>query len=228
MGPWFDAWRRRLGWGSEFADLDPEGPRGVLLRGHRAYVGGYWEEIGQLQFDFLVAQGLRPEHTLLDIACGSLRLGVKAIPYLEPGHYLGIEKERALIRAGLEHELTPELRRERRPRILHDSRFRFRRFRQQVDMAMAQSLFTHLPPDLIALCLQRLRPSLQPEGVLFATFHEVEQARLNPAVPHDHGYFAYTRSQMEALGREQGYMPAYIGDWQHPRGQVMMAYRPLR
>ena len=74
------------------AFLDPEGDEGIQKRGHRDYIGGHWEEIGTLQFEFLRAQGLRPESYLLDIACGSLRLGVKAIPYLQPEHYLGIEK----------------------------------------------------------------------------------------------------------------------------------------
>ena len=49
---------------------------GVRRLGHRAFVGGdgdLWDRIGRLQFDFLVSQGLRPEHVLLDFACGSLR-----------------------------------------------------------------------------------------------------------------------------------------------------------
>lgn len=228
MSPLFDALRRRLGWDPSFATLDPHGQRGVRLRGHREYVGGHWEQIGQLQFDFLLARGLRPEHYLLDIACGALRLGVKAIPYLEPGHYLGIEKERSLLRAGLQQELPVDVREEKRPRLLHDGNFRFWRLRQTVDVAIAQSLFTHLPPRLIGRCLGRLRPWLQPDGVFYATFHEVAEARPNPLSPHDHGYFAYTRAQMEAFGREHGYGFEYIGQWQHPRGQVMVAYRPGR
>jgi len=63
---------------------------------HREYVGGMWEEIGTLQFNFLLSRGLKPESYLLDIGCGSLRLGVKAIPYLERSHYLGIEKHARL------------------------------------------------------------------------------------------------------------------------------------
>jgi hypothetical protein len=39
---------------------------------HRAYVGGLWEEIGTLQFEFLLRQGLAPSDCFLDIACGSL------------------------------------------------------------------------------------------------------------------------------------------------------------
>ena len=98
-------------------------------------------------------------------------------------------------------------------------------FATPVDVAIAQSLFTHLPPSLIGLCLKKLQPCLKPDGRFFATFFEVEQERENPSDPHDHGYFAYTRQQMEAFGSDQGYQVDYIGDWGHPRNQVMVVYR---
>jgi hypothetical protein len=85
-----------------------------------------------------------------------------------------------------------------------------------------------MPPRLIERCLRKLRPCLTEDGVCFATFFEVDQPRENPARAHDHGYFAYTRAEMLAFGERQGYEATYIGDWQHPRGQVMVAYRPKR
>jgi len=51
-------------------------------------VGGMWEQIGQLQFDFLVNHGLEPNHKLLDIGCGTLRGGRHFITYLVPGNYM--------------------------------------------------------------------------------------------------------------------------------------------
>ena len=42
----------------------------------------------------LLAEGLRPEHHLLDIGCGSLRLGCKAVPYLARNHLLLVMKLR--------------------------------------------------------------------------------------------------------------------------------------
>ena len=42
---------------------------------HRGVVGGMWDEIGKLQFEFMVKQGLKSEHKFLDIGCGSLRGG---------------------------------------------------------------------------------------------------------------------------------------------------------
>ena len=201
------------------------GPEGIAEAGHRDYVGGLWDEIGRLQFDFLVSQGLRPDHVLLDIACGSLRAGVHLIPYLEPGHYLGIDKEEELIRAGVERELDPAVREEKRPEFVVSAAFEFDRFTARPDYAIAQSLFTHLPEPLVRLCFARLRDVIQPDGVLFATYFESSRRKRNPRTPHDHAIFRYTRHAMTAFGGRR-WTAEYIGGWGHPRGQVMVRYRP--
>ena len=188
-------------------------------------MGGHWDEIGKLQFDFLVSRGMRRDSYLLDIACGALRLGVIAIPYLEPGHYLGIEKERSLVDIGLEKELGPRLRQAKQPNIVVSDAFDFEKLGQQADIAIAQSLFSHLPPKLIHLCLRNLLPHLGEGKALYATYFRVERPRANPETPHDHGYFAYTESEMLAFGTANGFEANYIGNWNHPREQVMVEYR---
>lgn len=207
------------------AFLDPEGDKGIETRGHREYIGGHWEEIGTLQFEFLKSKGLKPESYLLDIACGSLRLGVKAIPYLEPEHYLGIEKEAGLIAAGLEKELDKDVRAAKRPRLVVSDSFAFHEFSQKADFAIAQSLFSHFPPDLIHFCFKQLHPWLADDGAFYATYFEVDKPRKNASKPHDHGYFAYTKSQMLEFGQANGFTANYIGNWNHPRGQVIVEYR---
>ena len=204
----------------------PQGPDGVEQLGHRDYVGGLWEELGRLQFDYLVAEGLRPEHTLLDIACGSLRAGVHFVPYLEARHYLGMDKEADLIQAGVEEELGRALVESKRPELIVSASFEFERFSRRPDYALAQSLFTHLPAPDIEACLRALRGVIREGGAFYATFFESEGTRPNPAQAHDHGYFAYPRSEMEALGARCGWRAEYVGDWKHPRDQKMVRYRP--
>lgn len=218
-------WRLNLGAHKTAATLlPPEGSEGVERLGHREYVGGKWDEIGQLQFDFLVSNGLKPHHYLLDIACGSLRLGVKAIPYLERGHYLGIEKERSLIDLGIKQELGRELFEEKAPVLIADGAFDFTPFDDRPDFAIAQSLFTHLTPNLINLCFANLRPIVKPETRFFATYFLGECGGRNPSVSHDHGYFAYSVQEMLEFGTANGFAADYIGNWNHPRGQVMVEY----
>ena len=208
-----------------FRWLQPQGDIGIAQLSHRGYVGGMWEEIGNLQFDFLLSKGLTSESYLLDIACGSLRLGVKVIPFLDRGHYLGIEKESGLVKAGLEKELDPQVRTDKQPNIIISASFEFEKLGQQADFAIAQSLFTHIPASHINLCFRQLYPWLKDNGVFFATFHETERKVTNPKKPHDHGYFAYTKTEMCDLGKANGFTSNYIGDWDHPRDQVIVEYR---
>jgi hypothetical protein len=84
--------RKYLSFSSDPQPVGGEGPRG--------FVGGLWHELGELQFKFLVDHGLRPNHVLLDIACGSLRAGIRLIPYLQSGNYLGIDINSSLIEHG--------------------------------------------------------------------------------------------------------------------------------
>jgi SAM-dependent methyltransferase len=188
--------------------------------GHRDFVGGLWDEIGKLQFDFLVAQGLEPHHVLLDIGCGSLRGGVHFIPYLDPGHYLGIDKHAELIEAGLAELGNIDRGQEF---VVSDS-FEFARFSKRPDYAIAQSLFTHLTKRDIARCLRRLR-RFATDCRLYATFFEGRNE--NPGESHSRETFHYPRPVIERVAARAGWHTTFIGEWGHPRGQLMMALTAL-
>ncbi len=200
----------------------PEGLAGVLAIGHRDYVGGMWEEMGRLQFDFLVGRGLRPEHVLLDIACGSLRGGVHFIRYLDPGNYLGIEKEGALIKRAIAKELSREVREEKRPELVVSGAFEFDRFSKRADYSLAQSLFTHLNVADVELCLCNLRTNVDAGHQLFATF--APGSRRNEGRSHARASFFYSQEELEAIGERCGFGCDHIGDWGHPRNQMMMRF----
>jgi hypothetical protein len=201
----------------------PEGDGGIRMLGHRDYVGGLWEEIGRLQFDFLVAEGLEPGHCLLDVGCGALRGGVHFIRYLDPGNYLGLDKEQMLITLGVEQELGRALYAQKQPELLVSSIFEFDRFSKRPRVSLAQSLFTHLDPDDICLCLRNLRAFVGPEHRFFATFFEGHSDG-NPEASHSQTLFQYSRTQMEGFGHGTGWSATYIGDWRHPRQQMLMRY----
>jgi SAM-dependent methyltransferase len=202
--------------------MKPQGPEGIHQLGHRAYVGGMWDEIGRLQFDYLVSEGLRPHHYLLDIGCGALRGGRFFIEYLEYGRYYGLDRHVDLIHAGISE--LGSLYAAKEPTLWGSDSFDMVFHADSFDYALAQSLFTHLTPGLIALCFANLRQVIAPDGVFYATYFEGTGP--NPSEPHDHGRFEYTRAEMEAFGGDR-WKTEYVGDWGHPRGQVMVRYRPL-
>jgi hypothetical protein len=195
--------------------------------GPREYVGGLWHEIGELQFKFLVEQGLRPEHVLLDIACGSLRGGVRFIAYLDAGNYLGIDLEPDLIGHGRTLELGKPLEEIKRPEFVVSGSFEFDKFSRRPDFAIAQSLFTHLTSTDITLCLDKLRSCAKPNTVLYATFSEVNVPKVNPRSSDARALFFYARDQMDQFGEQCGWRMQYIGDWHHPREQKMVRYELL-
>ncbi|MEM1217997.1 MAG: class I SAM-dependent methyltransferase [Bacteroidota bacterium] len=200
------------------------GEKGIKEVGHRRYVGGMWEEIGKLQFDFLVDQGMKPEHVFLDVACGSLRAGVHVIPYLNAGNYQGIDKEASLIEQGIKEELGETLNVEKQPEFVVSDAFEFERFSKPADYAIAQSLFTHLPPAIIHQCFQKLRPAFSPEGSFYATYFLPRKGSVNPKKAHDHGIFRYTKEEIIAFGTDNGWQADFIGDWNHPRNQIIVRY----
>jgi len=77
--------------------------------------------------------------------------------------------------------------------------------------------------DDALLCLRNLRDFVLPGHVGFATFFEGESARNPPRSDSQLGFF-YSRAEMERCGTQTGWQPTYLGDWKHPRRQMMMRY----
>lgn len=77
---------------------------------HRWYVSnGAPFSTGAPVFNMLVEEGLKEDHTLLDVGCGSLRVGRFIMMYLNKGGYYGIEPNDELLAAGILCEVTDEL-----------------------------------------------------------------------------------------------------------------------
>lgn len=206
---------RWLGW-------KPSGTLGVKALGHRKYVGGYWDEMGKLQLDFMRSHGLEPSSVLVDVACGSLRAGRLFIPYLDPGNYLGIEREQKLIDAGLADEVPADVVAEKRPELVVDGVFQFDRFSKRPHVGIANSLFSHINERDIRLCLGNLR-DFAPGCVFYATFR-LTDGRANPLRSTAHADFRYSPEQMAAMGAATGWASEYVGEWGHPTGQHMMRF----
>jgi SAM-dependent methyltransferase len=130
-----------------------------------------WEIYGRWQLEALKAVGLRPDHCLLDIGCGAMRLGLAAVSYLDDGNYSGIDAFEPYIR--LAHHLAGMAKLNKSYAALHDADFAFGRFGKRFDFAIAQSVFTHLSPRDINRCMAALKPVMRPGGkFLFTYLHE--------------------------------------------------------
>ncbi|MBA3543824.1 MAG: class I SAM-dependent methyltransferase [Chthoniobacterales bacterium] len=199
---------------------------------HRKMVGGMWEEIGRLQFEFLRAKGMKPSDRFLDIGCGALRGGLHAIAYLEAGHYCGLDSNRSLIEAG-RRELKLAALEEQTPRLALNEQFELGLFEQQFEYLLALSVFTHLFANHIVRCLVEVRKVLAPGGRFFATFFLAPaKAHLAPIIHqpggvtthYDRDPFHYSVDEIAAMAGLAGLAIELIGDWNHPRAQQMVIF----
>lgn len=188
--------------------------------------------MGSKQFDYLVEQGLRPDHRFLDVGCGSLRGGVHFVRYLEPGHYFGLDIQQPLLDAG-RGELEAAGIDPSSATLMQDDAFRFGRFGQQFDFAIAQSVFTHLPLNTIMRCLAEIEPVLRPQGRFYATFFQHPGPRLNTeplrqsetVTTHpDADPFHYDPDAFRWAVEGSTLDVELVGDWDHPRNQQMLVF----
>lgn len=208
-------------------------PDEIAAGQHRHAVGGMWDEIGRLQRDFLVAQGMRPEHRFVDVGCGALRGGIHFVKYLNPGHYHGIDRNRSLIEAG-RIELKAAGLEGRKAKLLVDDQFDLTPFGTSFDFGLALSVFTHIPINSIVRCLCRVREVLAPRGRFFATFFQAPRSAYLDALVHKRGGvcshydcdpFHLSYDEMRIASELAGLAVKLIGEWNHPRNQQMLEFR---
>lgn len=111
----------------------------------------------------------------------------------------------------------------KRPELVVSATFEFHRFSRKAQLSIAQSLFTHLTPGDIRLCLGNLRIAVDPGHRFFASFLEGDSSS-NPGRSLSQAGFWYSRAELEHFGERTGWTPRYLGEWGHPRGQMMMRY----
>lgn len=207
-------------------------PDEIAANAHREMVGGMWDEIGRLQFDFLMGQGLAPTHCLADVGCGALRGGLHFIRYLDAGNYCGIDVNASLIEAG-RRELQAAGLAAKAPRLAVTDTFDLAQFGVAFDCAIAVSLFTHLPVNSIQRCLAEVGRALRPGAALYATYFEAPAPAHLAALRHTPGDittrydadpYHYAFVELAAMARHAGLTAERIGDWNHPRAQRMAKF----
>lgn len=186
-------------------------------------IGGSWEIMGPLQFNFLVKRGLGPHHKMLDIGCGTLRGGRHFIKYLDAGNYTGfdisakaIEYGKGLVeKEGLAHK-KPQL------IVSEKKNLKFEEFNGKIfDFILAQSVLTHLPPEAIEACFRHIGNIMNKNSFFYFTYFNAD--RYKHFSIED---FEYPFSHFESLGKEYGFtVKDRSSEYPHPIGQKMVEVR---
>ena len=200
----------------------------------RRRVGGNWEVVGRLQFDFMVGQGFSPHHRFIDVGCGTLRGGVHYVRYLDSGNYYGIDLAPEMLEGG-RAELTAAGLGDRSVHLRQSDTFDVD-FGVPFDFGIALSVFTHVPLNSVVLCLTNLSEQLAIGGQFYATFFRcpdgparrtpIEQPHLDgfsPAMTYcDRNNFHYSMRDFDFAAEGLPLRLEDLGDWGHPRGQQML------
>lgn len=210
--------------------------RQVRAGQHREVIGGLWDEMGRLQLEFMRAQGLQPQHRLLDLGCGSLRAGIHFVRYLDAGRYYGLDHNQSLLDAGYGTELADAGLQDRLPRanLFCNADFNLPVEDGFFDAGIAQSVFTHITFNSIRRCLEEVAPKFREGAVLYATFFELPAGQpSNREYVRERGGVAtyghkdpyhYLRDDLAQAAACAPWRVRAMGDWGHPRAQAMMAF----
>ena len=190
----------------------------IKKQGPEQAVGGFDKGIGELQFEFLVEQGLSPSNHLLDIGCGSLRGGRYFLEYLEAGNYTGMDISEEVIEAGLEKNRSAV--EENDPTFIVNDDLQFDEVNNSFEYAIAQSVFTHLPLEQVEECLENIDKVV--DGTFYATVFV--QPRNNPKD------FVHNINTLIELAKDQGHSAELLSQeaYPHPNGQGMVAFKIAR
>jgi SAM-dependent methyltransferase len=184
-----------------------------------------WLKIGQMQFDYLLGHGLKPDMRMLEIGCGNLRAGRLFIDYLDPGNYYGIDISPEILIAaqdtvadyGVAAKL-PHL------ALVRDLRFAFLP-NGQFDVVHAHSVFSHSPIEVIDECLANVGRVMAPGGFFDFTFDRTEGAE-HHVLRED---FYYRTETLIALAAAHGMRAVFMTDWEdlpHEQSKLRVSRAP--
>ena len=200
---------------------------------HRDIVGGRWDETGRAQMALLLDAGLTPDHHLLDIGAGALRLGCKAVAYLNPGQYWATDLSGDLLQRGYDTEIEDKSRLSP-DHLIEDGHFDFPGIPGDITHAIAFAVFTHLPANHLRRALIQTRarfPNLQ--KLLFTVFLAPDPAASLRPVKQPDGVVTHdTRAPYHMLAEDVLHLTTASGfaadlrETRLPRGQVLIVAEP--
>jgi SAM-dependent methyltransferase len=184
---------------------------------YRAYVGPPkdYDLVSAMVFNLITSIGLRQHHRVLDIGCGSLRVGRLLIPYLNEGNYIGIEPNKWLVEDGIANEVGTDQVRIKRPAFSFLASMADFKEPLGLDYAVAQSIFSHCGEDLIRQWLSQVSFHLKHDGAMIATFLVATEDYGGKGWVYP-GCVKYKPETLAAMAAESD-LDFRMLDWAHPR-----------
>ena len=194
---------------------------------YRAFVGPnhMYDIMAAHQFNLLTSCGLRDTHKVLDIGCGSLRLGRLLLPFLNKGCYFGIEPEFMLVQEGIKNEIGEDILAVKEPSFGTSSEFEFGVFDNvdTFDYIMCQSIFTHASQEQIKKCLSEAFHVSDDGTTFLATYLESQGHSYSGAEWVYPTCVVYRHATIEMIARDAGWKTVKRPE-QHPNGHTWVQF----
>ncbi|HEY9715250.1 MAG TPA: class I SAM-dependent methyltransferase [Dongiaceae bacterium] len=145
------------------AKLRPIGLDGILDEDHHRTYGRPWV-LGRYCFDYLVRQGLRPSDKVLDLGCGTGRVGVWLIRYLDPGNYFGIDSHLKSLVAFAGYEIVLHDLGSKKPRLMYNDQFAVDAFGTNFDLCFELSVVSR---ENVGYAYTKVAEMMKPGGRCF-------------------------------------------------------------
>jgi SAM-dependent methyltransferase len=129
--------------------------------------GELWEIKRQFQISFLQNHGLQPQHTLLDLGCGTLRGGIPLIRFLNHGNYVGVESRADVLAEG-RNELLENGLDTKHPRLIAAADISQLHLGEKFDRMLAFSVLIHMTDEILRHSLCFIQEHLEPTGIFYA------------------------------------------------------------
>jgi ubiquinone/menaquinone biosynthesis C-methylase UbiE len=122
------------------------------------------------QRDFMIAHGLKPDQTFLDLGCGCLRGTAYLVDYLNDGNFFGADVSKSLI--AMAPARLDALGVSNKPTLVPIENFNLPAvFKTQFDFILSVSLLTHVLPADIPSLFRGVAGVLEPTGTWFFTMY---------------------------------------------------------
>ncbi|XP_031484816.1 uncharacterized protein LOC116253953 [Nymphaea colorata] len=151
-------------------------PGELLVEEHHSNYGEPWAG-GRDVFEFLAkAVNLAPDFRVLEIGCGTLRVGLHFIRYLVASHFHCLERDDLSLMAAFRYELPSQGLLHKRPLIVKGDNMDFSKFGTGItyDLIYASAVFLHMPDALVWTGLERLASRLKPSRGRIFVSHNIK------------------------------------------------------